>query len=139
MRDLYLISCKCNSKIGSFNQFGQSISSIQPDRQTGLYLTILAKMQVYSIFSSKLSLSFTPKILSLSQTKRKIGCLTHFHSIRIPFCTYSVSLPLITDYPLCFLTYSCQSYFLYLNFKLFVWSNGHKHCHIPSFTVQLKH
>ena len=64
----------------------ESISSIQPDRQTGLYLTILAKMQVYSIFSSKLSLSFTPKILSLSQTKRKIGCLTHFHSIRIPFC-----------------------------------------------------
>ena len=52
----------------------------------GYYLTILAKMQVYSIFSSKLSLSFTPKILSLSQTKRKIGCLTHFHSIRIPFC-----------------------------------------------------
>jgi hypothetical protein len=51
-----------------------------------IYLTILAKLQVYSIFSSKLSLSFTPKILSLSQTKRKIGCLTHFHSIRIPFC-----------------------------------------------------
>lgn len=89
MRDLYLISCKCNSKIGSFNQFGQSISSIQPDRQTGLYLTILAKMQVYSIFSSKLSLSFTPKILSLSQTKRK-GNYIQSYSLK-PLKSYKFS------------------------------------------------
>ena len=33
-------------------------------------MTILAKKQVYSLFSIKLSLSFAAKTLSLSQTKR---------------------------------------------------------------------
>lgn len=51
-----------------------------------IYLTNLAKIHIYNIILQRMYWILSLKTYLCHELKEEIGCLTHFHIVRIPFC-----------------------------------------------------